>query len=129
MTQKDKPEFEPLHPERLTWAVLLGRWVAFAKSAVALPDDAAGRRLRDAVPDLINLQAVWFALGHLDELEADERALGLDKAEVLIDKHVQALERAWADEGLPAEIVELIQDAKAALQKQRGGGDQLGDDD
>ncbi|MEM1027878.1 MAG: hypothetical protein AAGJ38_07320 [Planctomycetota bacterium] len=127
--QKDDPEFEPLHPERLTWAVLLGRWVAFAKSAVALPDDAAGRRLRDAVPDLINLQAVWFALGHLDELEADQRALGLDKAEVLIDKHAHALARAWADEGLPAEIVELIQDAKTALQKQRGGGDQHGEVD
>ncbi|MEM6854070.1 MAG: hypothetical protein AAF593_06635 [Planctomycetota bacterium] len=129
MTQKADPEFEPLHPERLTWAVLLGRWVAFAKSAVALPDDAAGRRLRDAVPDLINLQAVWFALGHLDELAGDERALGLDKAEVLIEKHAQALERAWSDEGLPAEIVELIQDARTALQKQRGGGDQQGDND
>lgn len=122
MTQKQDQSFEPLHPERLTWPVLLGRWVTFAKSAVALPTDASGQRLRDAVPDIINLQAVWFSLEHLDDLDADQRSLGLDKAQLLIDKHAGALRSAWADEPMPAELVELIADAKTALQKQRGRG-------
>lgn len=119
--ENDDATFEPLHPERMTWPVLLGRWVMFAKSALALPTDAAGQRLRDAVPDMINLQAVWFSLEHLDELDADQRALGLDKAQVLIEKHAGALREAWADEPLPEELAELIADAKTALQKQRGG--------
>ncbi|MEM9419633.1 MAG: hypothetical protein AAGA25_11375, partial [Planctomycetota bacterium] len=111
---------EPLHPERLTWSVLLGRWVAFAKSALALPTDAAGRRLRQAVPDIITLQAVWFSLENLDELDADERALGLDKAQVLIEKHAAALRDAWAEDPMPEELMELIKDVKTALQRQRG---------
>jgi len=116
-------EFEPLHPERLTWPVLLGRWVTFAQSAVALPKDAAGQRLCDAVPDIINLQAVWFSLEHLDELDGDQRALGLDRAEVLIDRHRSALRQRWADEPLPAELQELIDDAETALKKHRRPGD------
>ncbi|MEO0515123.1 MAG: hypothetical protein AAF086_07500 [Planctomycetota bacterium] len=120
MTENQPASFEPLHPDRLTWPVLLGRWVDFAKSAVVLPTNAAGRRMRGAVPDIINLQAVWFSLEHLDELDADQRALGLDKAQVLIEKHAGALRAAWADELMPGELVELIDDAKTALQKQRG---------
>ncbi|MBB6430393.1 hypothetical protein [Algisphaera agarilytica] len=120
MIQNHDPDYEPLHPERLTWSVLLGRWVTFAKSALALPSDDAGRRLRDAVPDIITLQAVWFSLENLDELDADERALGLDKAQVLIEKHTAALEQAWAEEPMPKELLELIHDAKTALQEQRG---------
>ena len=71
----------PHDADGLTWAVLLGRWVEFARSSVALPGTGDGRRLRDSVPDLIMLQAVWFALEHLGELGAGERALGLDRAE------------------------------------------------
>ena len=106
---------DPLHPDHLTWAVLLGRWVQFARSAVALPDDAAGRRMRDSVGDIIQLQAVWFALQHLDELPPEERALGLDKAEVLIEKHAAALRERFAGEELPLLIEELIDDAQSAL--------------
>lgn len=110
---------EPLHPDELTWAVLLGRWVEFARSAVALPDDAAGRRLRDSVGDIIQLQAVWFALQHLDELPPQERALGLDKAEVLIDRHAAALRQRFAGEPMPELIQELIDDAQQALHVQQ----------
>ncbi|MEM1108275.1 MAG: hypothetical protein AAGH99_06255 [Planctomycetota bacterium] len=117
------PSPEPLHPEKMTWAVLLGRWVAFAKSALALPKDAEGQRLRDAVPDIINLQAVWFSLSHLDELDADQRALGLDRAEVLIEKHRNALSEAWGEEALPEQLVELIEDAETALRQHRSGGE------
>lgn len=108
----DKPE-PTLDAEGLTWAVLLGRWTDFARSAVALPDDAAGRRLRDSVADLIGLQAVWFALTHLRELPAEERALGLTRAAVLIDRHEAALLKRFASEGLPEQAIELIADARA----------------
>jgi hypothetical protein len=35
---------QPLHPDALTWAGLLGQWLDFARASVALPDDAEGRR-------------------------------------------------------------------------------------
>ena len=113
---------EPLHPQRLSWAVLLARWVEFARSALALPQDEAGQRVRDAVPDIIMLQAVWFALAELDELEAGERALGLDRAAVLIERHAAALRRRWGNEPLPEQLAELIDDAEAALAAARGDG-------
>ena len=111
---------EPLDAARLTWAVLLGRWTDFARSAVALPEDAEGRRLRESVADLIGLQAVWFALSQLAELPpeampADERALGLTRAGVLIDRHEAALRRRFAPDALPEQAEELIADARAAL--------------
>ena len=105
---------EPLHPESLTWSVLLGRWVEFARSAVALPDDVEGRRWRAAVPEVINLQAVCFALRHLDELAGPERSLGLDRAGVLIERDAGALRKRWAGEALPAGLIELIDDAEDA---------------
>ena len=42
----------------MTWAALLGKWTEFAQSALALPDDDEGGRLREAVPAIIGLQAV-----------------------------------------------------------------------
>lgn len=104
----------PLHPERLTWAVMLGRWVAFARSAVALPTHGDAGRLRASVPDLIMLQAVWFALRHLDELPPDEQAVGRDRARVLIDRHGDALRQRWGDD-LPESMRELIDDAAVAI--------------
>ena len=104
-----------LEPDKLTWAALLGRWIEFARSAVALPSDEQGRRLRDSVPDVIMLQAVWFALHHMEELAADQRALGLDRAGVLIEKHEKALRDRWRDEPLPAALGELVDDAHQAL--------------
>ena len=106
---------EAWDPERLTWAVLLGRWTDWARGAVALPNDAEGRRLKESVADLIGLQAVWFALSHLGELPADEQALGATRAGVLIDRHEQALRRRFGPAALPEQAEDLIADAKAAL--------------
>ena len=105
--------------DKLTWAALLGRWIEFARSAVALPDDDAGRAVRQCVPDIIMLQAVWFALGHLDELDRDERLLGLDRAEVLIDKHAAAIESRFASLTLPEQLRDLIADARRRLTEQQ----------
>ena len=104
-------------PDRVTWAALLGGWIEFAKSSVALPDDDAGRAMRDSVVDIITLQAVWFALQHLDELDPDERALGLDRAEVLIGRHSEAIQARWRREPMPNELSALIEEARVALVK------------
>jgi len=103
-------------PHKLTWAALLGRWIDFARSAVALPDDAEGRAWKAAVPDIIGLQAVTMALGEADELDADERALGLDRARVLIDRHVTNLTHLFG-EALHPKLEEMIDDARAALRR------------
>jgi len=113
---------EPLDADKLTWSVLLGRWVEFARGALALPDDAAGRALRASVPDIIGLQAVWFALQHLDELDGDERALGLARAGVLIDKHTETLDARWRGGDLPDELRALVNDARGALAAAREHG-------
>jgi len=107
------PQPAPLHPDRLTWLVLLARWTDFARSAVALPTDADGRRMRDSIADIITLQAVWFALQHLQELDPAEQALGLARAGVLIEKHEAAIRHRWAS--VPKGIEELIGDAKRQL--------------
>ena len=103
----------------LTWAVLLAHWVDFAQSALALPDDAAGRRMLAAVPDIIALQAVWFALQHLDELDTEHRAVGRDRAEILIDKHGDALRWRFGDD-VPDQVRELISDAVEQLARSGG---------
>jgi hypothetical protein len=120
MTDPAHPQFEPLHPARLTWTVLLGRWVQFARSAVAWPTDGEGGRYRASVPDIIQLQAICFALQHLDDLPAPEQALGLDRATVLVQRHAEAIRRRWADGPLPSGLLELIDDAERALEA-RGG--------
>ncbi len=110
-TSSPQSSAEPLYPERLTWAVLLGQWVEFARSAVGLPAQGQGQCMRESVADIIMLQAVWFALQHVQELGAAERSLGLDRAGVLIEKHEAALRKRWG-QGMPAAIDELLRDAK-----------------
>lgn len=105
--------------DKLTWAALLGRWVEFARAALAWPDEGEGRLLRASVADLVMLQAVTFALEHLSELDGGERALGLDRAEVLIDKHAAALAGRWGDKNLPRQMRLLIADARDQLADRR----------
>jgi len=104
-----------LRPEALTWTALLGRWIEYAQASIALPDDADGRRWRAAVPHVINLQAVTFALGELGGLPREERALGRDKAAIIIREATQELESIWGEAPLPDEVAEMICDAGAAL--------------
>ncbi|MCX5658294.1 MAG: hypothetical protein NTW19_01060 [Planctomycetota bacterium] len=113
VTSDDNPA--PLDAQTLTWGALLGHWAEFAQSALALPATPEGQRLRSSVPDLIMLQAVWFALQNLDALEHSERALGLDRAEILIEKHAGALSSRWSAETMPEHVRSLIDDARNAL--------------
>ncbi len=106
-----------LNPLKLTWAALLGRWIEFAQAAVALPDDVQGRAWKRSVPDIIGLQAVTMALGEADQLEADQRALGLDRARILIERHTQNLHALFDPQPLHPMLAELIADAHAAVEK------------
>jgi len=110
---------EPLEPDRLTWSVLLARWTEFARSAVALPDAGEPGRVRQSITDIITLQAVWFALGQLDELAPDERRLGVDRAGVLIDRHASAIRARFGDQPMPDELAELLSDVSAAYREQK----------
>lgn len=100
-------------PDALTWTGLLARWIEFARSSVALPNDAEGERWRSSVAPIITLQAVTFALGDLDRLPAEERPLARDKAEMLIEQHVGQLEVIWRGVSLPPMLLELVEDARA----------------
>lgn len=104
-----------LRPRQLTWAALLGRWVEFARSAVALPDDAEGRAWKKVIPDVIGLQAVTMALRDADQLDADERALAVDRSRLLIERHTRQLHEAFGPGELHEQLVELITDAWSAV--------------
>lgn len=106
-----------LDVDHLTWAALLAHWVDIARSSLALPADAEGRRMRASVPDLIMLQAVWFALQHVEHLDPAERRLGFDRAQVLVERHAAAIEQRWRGESLPEGCRDLISDARDALQR------------
>ena len=110
----NEPAYPPLHPERLTWAALLGRWVDFAQASLALPTTGDAGRLRRSVSDIITLQAVWMALQDLEDLDPDQRRLGLDRAGLLIRTHTDKLQRRYEPEPLPEAVTELIDDATKA---------------
>ncbi|MEM1211415.1 MAG: hypothetical protein AAGI68_03870 [Planctomycetota bacterium] len=118
--------YEPLHPEVLTWAALLGRWVSFAEASVALPDEGEPGLLKASVVDVITLQAVCCALGELEELNAEQRALGRDRAGVLVERHAGALRRKWVGADMPGALVELMEEAELAVRAARDGGLGLG---
>lgn len=106
-----------LDPNKLTWAALLGRWMAFARAAVALPDDAEGRAWKQSVPAIIGLQAVAMALQHADELDREQQAVGIDRARVLVERHTADLHAAFGDDALHPMLVELIEDAWSAVHR------------
>lgn len=104
-----------LKPEALTWTGLLAQWVQFAQASLALPDTVEGPRWRASVPEVINLQAVTFALADLDRLPADERPLALDKAQMLIEQSESQLQAIWPVQESRASLREIIADARLAL--------------
>lgn len=106
-----------LHPETLTWTALLAKWMDFARASLAAPRDAEGDRWRAAVPAVINLQAVTFALADLAQLPVEERPLGRDRAELLIVENTARLHDIWRGEPMPESLVEISADARAALER------------
>ncbi len=101
-------------PQAIAWATLLARWTDFARSAVALPREGHGGKVRQAVPALIGLQAVTNALTELERLPEDERAVGLDRAEVLIGRYSVDIASIWAGP-VPENVKDFVGDAQLAL--------------
>ena len=106
-----------LNPREQTWAALLGRWVEFAQSAVALPDSAEGKAWREAVPEIIGLQAVSMALNEVGSLTDEERALGLDRARLLVDEHEQKLMALFGRDLIHPQLEELLDDARLSIKR------------
>ncbi len=104
---------QPTH-DTTTWATLLAGWVHYAQSAVALPDTAQGQRWRESVAPTIALHAHAMALGEIEKVEPEERALAMDRSELSIKEHAAALNRIWRGEPMPGSISELIEDAQDA---------------
>lgn len=99
----------------LTWAVLLARWMDFARSALALPKGGESGRVRRAVPALIGLQAVTHALAEVPLLPVHEQAVARDRAEVLIRRYEADLHAIWEAEPLPDSVAEFADDARLSL--------------
>lgn len=112
-------EHEPLQPDRLTWAVLLARWTDFARSAVALSEEGQPGLVRQSVTDIITLQAVWFSLGQMEELDQTEQAIGVDRAGVLITRHTSSIQARFGDHPLPEDLQSLLDDVATAYERQR----------
>lgn len=108
-----------LQPEILTWTGLLAKWMELARVALVLPRDEEGERWRQSVGDVIQLQAVTFALGEIAELAEEERRFALDKAAVLIERSAAALGAQWG-ETWPESLGEIMRDARAVLAAARG---------
>lgn len=106
---------KPLHTEALTWSSLLSQWVRFAQSAPALPKNAEGERWRAAVPSVIALQAVTFALKDIARLPAADRAHARDKADMMIRDHAAKLMSIWQGDAMPNAVQEMLADADDAL--------------
>ena len=115
MSDPYSPSNNDFTENRLTWAVLLGRWTDFARSSLALPDDATGRAMKASISDIITLQAVYFALQELPILNADEQAIGRDRAAVLIQRSQSAIDQHWCGQVLPELLQQLIDDANRQL--------------
>lgn len=112
----------PLPERGLAWAALLARWAEFARATKGFPRGSTGDRWREAAAPIIGLQAVTFALGDIEGLSRADRAVGLDRAEMLIRQHAAALHALWRGEAMHAEVSALIDDAGAALAAARGAG-------
>ncbi len=106
----------------LTWASLLAHWADFAAASRGLPATSEGTRWKRAVPEIIGLQAVTFALGEAHALPLDEFSLAQDRAEVLIRGHAKALADLWHAEPLATQLDEMIRDAQGALAATRRCG-------
>ena len=100
-----------------TWATLLAGWTEFARSAVALPDDAEGSRWKDSVAPAIALHATSMALPELIKIDPEERPLAMDRAEMLIREQSAAINQAWHAEPMPESLAELISDARLAWER------------
>lgn len=87
-----------------------------ARAAVALPPNQEGDRWRESIVPIIELHAIAMALGEIEELRSDERAVARDRAAVGIRRSAAALGVAWRGVEMPDAIREFEQAAISALE-------------
>lgn len=115
-SQESGQESPPHGASATTWTILLAKWVALAQASLHLPKTAEGERWRQAVPAMINLQAVTHAMGDMDDLDDAERGPAFIKAKVLVQEHAAALHTLWKDEPLPDLLQEMAADAHESIE-------------
>jgi len=64
---------------------------------------------------MITLQAITFSLSEMESVRPAERLLGWDRADLLYEESMEALDEAWGPE-MPADIVDTIEQAEKALE-------------
>ncbi len=115
-------ESAPLSTE--TWASLLGRWIEFAQVSVVLPSDGDGRRWRSAIPSIIEVQAITFALRDLAVLPREDRDVARARAGVVLEQASGRIHDIWRGLALPESVFELIEEARRTLEGTRFFGSQ-----
>lgn len=84
-------------------------WAASTSAVIPSPSSSISARVSASAA---SSSSRYLSVRELDELHPAERALGLDRAGVLIDRHVSAIEAAWEGEVLPAALLDLIGEAR-----------------
>ncbi len=110
----------------LSWAALLARWTELAAAARAWPRDAEGYRWSQSVPEIIRLQAVTHALQELGTLAETEQPLARDRAAVTVTQAASALDSIWRGEPMPDAILDILDDARRALDRAAWTGMRIG---
>lgn len=106
----------------LSWAALLAHWTELAAAARAWPGQSQGAQWSASVPHLIRLQAIAMALGEIGLLPAAERPLARDLAAVGLSQAAAGLDGVWRGEPMPDSILEVLEDAWAALERSAFAG-------
>ncbi|MFG0258127.1 MAG: hypothetical protein ACF8GE_09520 [Phycisphaerales bacterium JB043] len=101
--------------DAIAWSALLARWIDWARSSVALPDDAEGSGWKSSLPHLIALQAITHALDELPSVIPADRPLALERAQVSIRSHAGDVHACWAGHPLPSSILTIVDEAHHAL--------------
>ena len=87
----------------------------FARASRALPTTPEGDQWRASVTPMITLQAITCSLSELESVRPAERLFGWDRAELLYEESIEALDDAWGPT-MPIQIAETIEQAESALE-------------
>jgi hypothetical protein len=98
-----------------SWMVLLAQATQLAAAAQAWPAGAEGDRLREAIPDLVQLHAVRIAMEQLDRVPADRRPYARDHAEWLVKSASERLGARWRGEPMPEPMLDAMTAARSSI--------------
>jgi len=99
------------------WMVLLAQATQMAVASQGWPEGSDGDRLRESVPDLVQLQAVRIAMEQLDRIPADRRAYARDHAEWLVRLASKRLDERWRGEPMPEAMLDAMKTARDSIMR------------